>query len=118
MRIPGTLGNLTSHRCAPRRRCVSVAHLVVVTLGVVFLSFEVLHPAADLLHENAHRAAAIAGGGAGGLLNNDLSESHGPYVSDVHPAAMIPPLEGHPLLVPPAFGPEGVCQEPPFHVPI
>jgi len=65
MRLPGMLRNLTSHRRAPRWRCVSAARLVVVTLGVLFLSFETLHPAADLLHANAHRVAATAGVGAG-----------------------------------------------------
>jgi len=118
MRIPGTVRNLTWHRCAPRRRPESVASLVVVTLCVVFLSFETLHPAADLLHANAHRAAAIAGAGAGALLNNDLSESHGPYVVDAHPVATIPLSQGHPLLAPPAFCPERVYQEPPVHVPV
>jgi len=118
MRIPGTLRNLMSHRRAPRRRRVSVAHLVVVTLCAMFVSFATLHPAADLLHENTHRAAATAGGDAGGLLVNDLCESHGPYVPGVYPAAMIPPREGHQLLVPPALPPEGAYQEPPFHVPV
>ena len=118
VRIPGTLRNLTSHRCTPRRRRVSVSRLVVLSPCVVFLSFEALHPAADLLHANTHRAAATAGAGAGGLLNNDLSESHGPYVPDVHPAVTIPPLQGYPLLVQPALLPEGVYQEPPFHVPV
>jgi len=118
MRIPRTLRNLTSQRCAPRRGRVPVARVVVVTLCMVFLSFETLHPAADLLHENTHRAAGTAGAGAGGLLNDDLAQSHGPYVPDVHPAVTIPLLERHPLLVPPTFGPEGVSQEPPFHVPV
>ena len=119
MRIPGTLRNLMSHRRAPRRRRgVSVVHHVVVTLCVALLSFATLHPAADLLHANTHRAAATAGAGAGGLLTNDLSESHGSYMPDVHPAAMIPPPEGHPLLVPPVLLPEGVYREPPFHVPV
>jgi len=118
MHMAGTIRNLTSLRCALRRRRDSVTHLVVLSLCMLFLSFETLHPAADLLHENTHRAAATAGVGAGGLLNNDLAESHGPYVPDVHPAAMMPLLEGHPLLVQPALLPEGVYQEPPFHVPI
>ena len=118
MRIPGTRRNLTWRRCAPRRRRVPVARLVVLSLCVVFLSFEEVHPAADLLHENTHRAAATAGAGAGGVLDNDLSESHGPYVPDVHPAATILLLEGHTVLVPPTLRPEGVYQEPPFHVPV
>ena len=95
-----------------------MVRLVVVTLCVVFLSFATLHPAADLLHENAHRAAAAAGGDAGGLLNNDLAESHGPYVPDVRPVATIQLLEGHTVLVPPDLLPEGAFREPPFHVPV
>ena len=118
MHIAWTIRNLTSHSCVPQRCHVSVAQVVVLSLSVLFLSFEALHPAADLLHANAHRTAATAGAGAGGLLNNDLSESHGPYVPDVHPVATIPLLERHLLLAPPALPSEGAYQEPPFHVPI
>jgi hypothetical protein len=116
--MAGTIRNLTWLRRVPQLRCDSVAHLVVLSLCMLFLSFETLHPAADLLHANTHRAAATAGAGAGGLLNNDLSESHSPYVADVHPVVTIPPLEGHQLLVPPAFRAEDAYQEPPFHVPV
>ena len=118
MRMDGMLRNLKWHRGAVPVRRVFVAHLVVLSLCVPFLSFAALHHGADLLHAKTHRVAATAGGGAGGLLNNDLSESHGSYVPDVHPPAMIPPLEGHALLVQPTLCPEGVSQEPPFHIPV
>jgi hypothetical protein len=114
--MAGTIHNLTSIGSAKRR--MTVAHLVVLSLGVLFLAFETLHPAADLLHANAHRSAASAGASAGGLLNNDLSESHAPYAPDVHPIARIPLLHGHLILVPPALRPEDVYQELPFHIPI
>jgi len=118
MRMDGTLRNLMWHRGAVPLHRMSVAHVVVVSLCVLFLSFATVHPTVDLLHANTHRVAATAVAGASGLLNDDLSVSHGPYVPDVHPAATLPPQEGHLLVVQPAFRPEGMYLEPPFHVPV
>lgn len=101
-----------------RRR--SYGFIFVLSFCALFFSFEILHPVADILHSEAHRAAAASQSEPGSCSQEEehpTAEAHGPFLTSLPPLALPALTETREPVFQPAC-PEAPAYEPPPHIPI